>query len=241
MIRGTKSNGKMRSVPSFSPYTVNVMPWSISESFCNRSRWCCALSVHTRGPPAQTASSAVTARAVTSRAVPRTRTSRLRRELLERMSTRQPAADREGVGDLAHVDVAPRIHRDAVGRGEAAGSRGVGRSPARQQAAVLVEDADAAEARFGDRPVALRRLALVPPQLGDVGAALWVEHDVGGPLRVGPLAQVLAVRAIDLDPVVLPIADEDPSVGGRGDAVGQVELAGALAGHAPRPLELAGR
>ncbi len=38
MTRGTKSNGKIRSVPSFSPYTVKVMPWSISESFCSRSR-----------------------------------------------------------------------------------------------------------------------------------------------------------------------------------------------------------
>ena len=38
MMRGTKSNGKMRSRPSFSPYTVKVMPWFMSASFCRRSR-----------------------------------------------------------------------------------------------------------------------------------------------------------------------------------------------------------
>src|SRR5262249_18096197 len=166
--------------------------------------------------------------------------SRLESELLERVGSRQAATDRERVGDLAHVDVASRIHRDAMWRGETPGRGGVGCPPARQQPAVLVEDADAAVARLGDRPVPLRRLTLVPPELGDVGAALRIEHDVGGPLRVGPLAQILTVRAEDLNAIVLPIADEDPAVGGRGDAVGQVELPGTLAGHTPRPLELTG-
>ncbi len=54
ITRGTKSNGKIRSVPSFSPYTVNVMPWSISESFCRRSRrsispWVKLSRIDTRG------------------------------------------------------------------------------------------------------------------------------------------------------------------------------------------------
>ena len=107
--------------------------------------------------------------------------------------------------------------------------------------AVLVEDAHAALARIADGPVALRGLALVPPQLGDVGAALAVEDDVRRPLRVGPLGQVLAVRAEDLDAVVLAVADEHAAVGGDGDAVRQVELAGPVARLAPRPLELAVR
>ena len=38
ITRGTKSNGKMRSMPSSAPYTVKVMPWSMRDSFCRRSR-----------------------------------------------------------------------------------------------------------------------------------------------------------------------------------------------------------
>ena len=89
--------------------------------------------------------------------------------------------------------------------------------------------------------MALRRLALVPPQLGDVGAALRVEHQVGRPLRVGPLGEVLAVRAEDLDAVVLAVADEDAPVRGDGDAVRQVELAGTGARDAPGVLQRAAR
>ena len=64
---------------------------------------------------------------------------------------------------------------------------------------------------------------------------------MGRALRVGPLGEVLAVRAEDLDAVVLAVADEDAPVRGDGDAVRQVELAGAAARHAPRPSELAAR
>src|SRR5207253_8119581 len=39
MIRGNRSLGKMRSVPSVRPYTVNVMPWCRNE----RSEICCRL------------------------------------------------------------------------------------------------------------------------------------------------------------------------------------------------------
>ena len=46
MMRGTKSKGKMRSSPSFSPYTVKVMPWSTSEIFCSRSRRAISVSVN---------------------------------------------------------------------------------------------------------------------------------------------------------------------------------------------------
>ena len=35
-IRGTKSNGKMRSVPALSPYTLNVIPMFISARSAER-------------------------------------------------------------------------------------------------------------------------------------------------------------------------------------------------------------
>ena len=64
---------------------------------------------------------------------------------------------------------------------------------------------------------------------------------MGRPPRVGPLRQVLAVGAEDLDAVVLAIAHEHAPVRRHRDAVGQEELARARAGHAPRPLQLTGR
>src|SRR5215813_3397711 len=104
-----------------------------------------------------------------------------------------------------------------------------------------VVDAHPPEARLADRPVALRGLPLVPPQFGDVGAALGIEHDVGRPLGVRPLAQVLAVRAEDLDAVALAVAHEDAPVRRGADAVGEIELARPRAGHAPRALALPAR
>src|SRR5262252_5593564 len=59
------------------------------------------------------------------------------------------------------------------------------------------------------------------------------------PLGVRPLAQVLAVRAEDLDAVVLAIAHEDAPVHRHRDAVGQEELAGPAPRRAPGALELA--
>src|SRR5262249_23210621 len=63
----------------------------------------------------------------------------------------------------------------------------------------------------------------------------------GGPLGLGPLAQVLAVGAEDLDAVGLAIAHPHAPVGRASDAVRQPELARAVAGLAPRALELPGR
>src|SRR5882672_6058283 len=164
-------------------------------------------------------------------------------ELLERVAGLGDvtAARREGPRDLADVDVPPRVHRDAVRRREAPGGRRVGAAPAREHAPVLVVDADAARADVAGRTVASRRLARLPPELRDVGTALRVEHDVGRAARIGPLREVAAVGIEDLDAVVLAVADEDASVGGHGDAVGQEEFARALTRHAPRALQLAGR
>ena len=79
----------------------------------------------------------------------------------------------------------------------------------------------------------------MPPQFGDVGPALRVEHEMRRALGVCPLAEILTVRAEDLDAVVLAIADEDAPVGRHGDTVRDEELAGAAARCAPRPLQLA--
>src|SRR6185503_65356 len=160
---------------------------------------------------------------------------RAHRELLEGVTARgrQAAAHREGPGDLAHVDVPLRVHRQAMGRDEAARRHRVGRAQAREQLAGFVEDAGPSVTRHRDGPVALGGLPLVPPELGHIGAALPVEHDVSGPLGVRPFGEVFPVRVEDLDTIVLAIADEDAPVGGGRDAVGEVELAGPLAGHTP--------
>src|SRR5262249_31387439 len=125
--------------------------------------------------------------------------------------------------------------------GEAARRRRVGTTPAGQDVPVPIVDAHATVLRGLRRPVPPGNLPGVPPELGDISAALAVEHDVGRALGVPPFGEVLAVGAEDLDPIVLPVADEDAPVGGGGDAVRQVELAGSDAGDTPGLFELTGR
>jgi hypothetical protein len=122
---------------------------------------------------------------------------------------RVPAADGERPGDLAHVDVAPRVHGDAVRRREPARRGDLGASPPRQDPAVATVDTDPPVPRLLDGALALRRLALVPAELGDVRPALSVEDEVGRPLGVRPLSEILAVGVEDLDmvpsgPMVMP-------------------------------------
>src|SRR5882724_3990597 len=126
-----------------------------------------------------------------------------------------------------------------AGRREASRRLGVGRAPPGEDPAVLVEDADPAVLGLERRSVALRYLALVPPELRHVGTSLLVEDEVGRPLGIGPLVEILAVRAEDLDAIVLAIADEDAPVRGQGNAVRQEELAGTSARSTPGTLELA--
>src|SRR5215510_8514657 len=152
-----------------------------------------------------------------------------------------PAAHREGPGHLAHVDGALRIDGQAVRRREAARRAGIRAAPARQDLAVPVVDADPAVAGLGDGSMAPGDGARVPPQLGDEGATLLVEDDVGGPLGVRPIAEVLAIGAEDLDAIVLPVADEDAPVGGHGNAVGEIELARSASGGTPGALQLSSR
>src|SRR5258705_1374586 len=124
--------------------------------------------------------------------------------------------------------------------GETSGCRHFGRAPARQDFAFLVEDAHARVARYLDRTEALRDVALVPRELGHVGAAHRIESEVRRPLRVRPFAQVLAVRAEDLDAIALTVTHKDAAFGIHRDAMRKIELARASTGLSPRSLQLSG-
>ena len=83
-----------------------------------------------------------------------------------------------------------------------------------------------------------RDVALAVDELADVDEVV-LDEDVLRPLHVGPLGEVLAGRAEDLDAVVLAIRDEDPPVGVDPGAVREVELAGTVPGLTPGLEELA--
>src|SRR5947208_6014161 len=133
------------------------------------------------------------------------RRSRLQGELLEGMAVRGRVspAHREGPGHLADVDVALRVHGDAVRGREIAGRARLGPAPAREHAALGIEDAHPAGPGLRDGPMTTRGLARVPPQLGDEGPALGVEDEVGRALRVRPRAETLAFGAEDLGAIAL--------------------------------------
>src|SRR5262245_51007149 len=118
-------------------------------------------------------------------------------------------ADCEGPGDLAHVDSALGVDGKTMWRGKAAGGRSVRCAPAGQQSTVRIEDADPAVTRLRHGTEAARDITRVPPELRHIRAALGVKDNMGRPLGVCPLVQVLAVRAEDLDAVALPVTHED--------------------------------
>src|SRR4029453_1822579 len=139
----------------------------------------------------------------------------------------------------AHAHTVLRVAAGAGRRREVSGRDRVRAAPAADHGAVLVVDADTPRFDVTRRAVPSRRLTRLPPEPRYVCATLAVEDDVRRAPGVGPLREVLAVRAENLDAIVLAIAHEDAAVGGHRDAVGQEELAGALARHTPRPLQLA--
>src|SRR5262249_36218201 len=161
-------------------------------------------------------------------------------KLLERMAVRRSAAaaDCERPGDLAHIDGAPRVHGEPVWRGKAASGCGIGCTPAGQQATIWGEDTHSAVACLRNGTEAVGGIAQVPPEFGHISPALGIKDDVGRPLGIRPLVQVLAVWAEDLDAVALPVTDKDASIRRHRDAVRQVELSWAAARRAPRALEL---
>src|SRR5678815_616559 len=98
----------------------------------------------------------------------------LQRELLERVTVlgHVPTASRERPRDLADVDIVAGVDGEAVRRREAPRGDRVGTTPAREHATLTVVDTGATGARVASRPVATRRLARLPPELGDIGAPL---------------------------------------------------------------------
>src|SRR5205814_10633963 len=88
---------------------------------------------------------------------------------------------------------------------------------------------------------ATRDLRLVPPELRHIRTSLSVEDEMRRPLGVGPLREVFAVGAEDLDAVALAITDEHAAVGGHRDPARQVEMVGARSRRAPGSPQRAGR
>ena len=125
-------------------------------------------------------------------------------------------------------------------RGKAASGRGVRRAPAGQESTALIEHAHPSRTRLRHGTEAAGDVTQVPPEFGHVDPALGVKDDVGGPLRVRPLVQVLAVGAEDLDAVALPVTDKDAAIRRHRNAVRQIELPWAAAWRAPRVFELPG-
>src|SRR5690349_9618629 len=84
-----------------------------------------------------------------------------------------------------------------------------------------------------------RLLTRHPLQLADVDDAVAARDDLGWTADVEPLGDVLAGRAKDLDPVVLAVRYQHPTVRQHPDAVWRVELARAGAWIAPGLQQLA--
>src|ERR1700675_3727918 len=130
-------------------------------------------------------------------------------KLLERVAIlgRAAAAHRESPGDFANVKVVLRVERETGGCCETAGRRLFRRAPAREDLAILVEDAHPRVTLIfpGNWTKALRGVAFVPREFRHIRPAQRVEDEMRGPLRVRPLAQVLAVRTEDLDAVALAV------------------------------------
>jgi hypothetical protein len=78
-----------------------------------------------------------------------------------------------------------------------------------------------------------------PPQARDVYQPFVIYADIRRTLHVCPLIEVLAIKAKELDAVVLAVGDQHPPFGVDADAVRKVELAGASAWLSPRLDQLA--
>jgi len=136
----------------------------------------------------------------------------------------EAGADAHRVGHLTHVDVAVRIDTDVVRADEVARRAAVHLAPARQHRARPVVDAHPAGPLVGDRAEARRLVAGAVQQLGDVDQPVAIDGDVGRALHVVPLVQIVAVRAEELDAVVLAVGDQHAAVRRHRDAVDEVEL-----------------
>src|SRR6266850_132628 len=199
----------------------------------------CSMDVSAAGARGVVVAQATTSSAAARTAPPR----RLTRsgDLDELLQTAQPGRNGPapapvGVRHLPHVDVAARVHGQAVRRDELAGLE-PGRPIAepRQQVALGAVDA---HARADVRHVDVDSHAAA--DLADVearGAA--VEEEAGGPVHVDPLRLELPPAVEDLDAMVLAVGHVHPALGVTRDVVRDVELPRVGAGLAPRAEQLA--
>src|SRR5580704_7574776 len=139
--------------------------------------------------------------------------------------------------DFADIEVAARIDAEPV-RPEKRGRRGAGVhvAKARQQLALIVDDADPGPEV---RAVAVDRLHR--PELADIADRMTgiIHVEPAGPVQIVPLRLVFAVAVKHLDAVVFAVGDIDPAIGVGADIVHDIELAGVGAGAAPRHQQFA--
>src|ERR1043166_7007368 len=139
-----------------------------------------------------------------------------------------------GDADLADIDVALRIQRDAV-RGEefaALEARTVLAAEPRDARAFRIHDR---EARTEIRHLAVDRHAgteFADDEVGLLAAAAATQR--AGPVQIIPLRLVFAVAVEHLDTMVLAVGDVNPAIRIGDNIVHDVELAGIGAGLAPR-------
>ena len=162
-------------------------------------------------------------------------------ELLECVAGRVPAAAAAegGVGDLAYVQVAPRVDAESVRRGEGRRRARVVPAPAGEQPSLEIADTHLRRTRLEKWTPVHVRLVGVPRHLAHEHVAGGVDPQVAGAGHLRPDREHLAGGTEDLDPVVFPIAHEHPPVGVHPHAMRQIELARLRARLAPRLDQLA--
>src|SRR3954453_21138602 len=143
-----------------------------------------------------------------------------------------------GDADFADINIAFRIHCDAVRREEFAGFQ--------PRAVLAAEPGDAVALGVDDREpwaeighLAIDRQAGTEFADDEIRLFAAAAAQRAGPVQIVPLRLVFAVAVEHLHAVVLAIRDIDPAVGVGCDVVDDIELAGIGARLAPGFQELA--
>src|SRR5215204_2365457 len=98
------------------------------------------------------------------------------------------------LGDLADVDIAARVHPEAVRRSEAVRRTRIGAAPGREDVPVDVADGQPRGAVLLQELGGHVARALLPAHLTDVDGAVRRDEQVAGPGDLGPDGQRLAGR-----------------------------------------------